>query len=303
MKRREFVAQGIGALALAAVAPAACAPGEIARQRIRFGYAAITWGGEDRLAIEDISAVGFRGIQLRGSAVRDYGDRPAELRELLDARGLTLVALSSGLVRLDPQHEQEDLEMHTRNARFLRDAGGLYLQLLDERPADRVPTRDDYQRMGRLLTGIGQRAADLGITVGYHNHMGNLGQSPDEVTQVLDAADPSYVRFQLDTAHYEQAGGDPAAAVRQWRDRLLFLHVKDVQSPAPGRDPSSYHFVELGRGRVDLPGVFRALEEVGFEGWAVVELDSVPDPTGTPRASAEIAQRYIATTLGLEIAA
>jgi inosose dehydratase len=154
-----------------------------------------------------------------------------------------------------------------------------------------------------LLTGIGQRAADLGITVGYHNHMGNLGQSPDEVTQVLDAADPSYVRFQLDTAHYEQAGGDPAAAVRQWRDRLLFLHVKDVQSPAPGRDPSSYHFVELGRGRVDLPGVFRALEEVGFEGWAVVELDSVPDPTGTPRASAEIAQRYIATTLGLEIAA
>src|ERR1700730_17727893 len=32
---------------------------------IKFGYAAITWGGNDRQAIEDIAAVGFHGIQLR----------------------------------------------------------------------------------------------------------------------------------------------------------------------------------------------------------------------------------------------
>jgi inosose dehydratase len=37
---------------------------------IRLGYAAITWGSDGRKAIEDISAVGFHGIQLRADAVK-----------------------------------------------------------------------------------------------------------------------------------------------------------------------------------------------------------------------------------------
>ena len=32
---------------------------------IRFGYAAITWGGDDLKAIDEIAGIGFRGIQLR----------------------------------------------------------------------------------------------------------------------------------------------------------------------------------------------------------------------------------------------
>ena len=122
MKRRAFVTRTAGAtLALAGwprfsrLAPAGS---------IRFGYAAITWGGNDLQAIDDIAALGYRGIQLRAAAVARWGTRPEELRDLLAARGLTLVALSSGLVRLDPAVEQEDLALHLRHARFLRDAGG-----------------------------------------------------------------------------------------------------------------------------------------------------------------------------------
>src|SRR2546429_7389578 len=36
-------------------------------------------------------------------------------------------------------------------------------------------------------------------------------------------------------------------------------------------------FVELGQGKVDLPAVFDALHKVNFRGWAIVELDVVPD--------------------------
>ena len=36
-----------------------------AAAEIRIGYAAITWGGNDRQAIDDIAAVGYKGIQLR----------------------------------------------------------------------------------------------------------------------------------------------------------------------------------------------------------------------------------------------
>lgn len=304
MDRRDFIAQGFGVLALAgarAVDRGVRHTQARGQQRIRIGYAAITWGGRDRVAMDEISALGFRGIQLRASAVTEWGTDPAALRELLAARGLTLVALSSGLVRLDPAYEAEDLELHLRHARFVRDVGGLYLQVVDQRPTDRPATAEDYRRMGQRLTNLGRRTSDIGIALGYHNHMGNLGQAPHEVEQVLAASDPEFVKLELDTAHYVQAGGDPARAIRDHRDRLLFLHIKDVTGPVEGRGPESYRFVELGRGRVDFPAVFGALQDVEFSGWAVIELDSVPDPAGSPRASAEVSKRYIEETLGLRV--
>jgi inosose dehydratase len=97
-------------------------------------------------------------------------------------------------------------------------------------------------------------------------------------------------------AHYTQGGGDPVKAIDRYHDRLLFLHLKDVEPvpPAAGADPArSYRFVELGRGRVDLPGVFAALKKAGFKGWAVVELDAVPDKTCTPKDSGQISKSYL----------
>jgi len=275
MERREFLAIGLGAAAWPF----------LPRAQLRFGYAAITWGGNDRQAIDDIAALGFRGIQLRQSAVTTWGDRPAELKQLLAEHHLTLVALSSGDVSLDPAAEQATLAQHARNARFVCDVGGRYLQVIDTRPAGREPAPDDFRRMGRLLTEIGRRSAELGIPLGYHNHMGALGQSPGEVARVLDAADPRFVRLELDTGHYQQAGGDPAEAVRQHAGRLLFLHIKDLDA--------SDRFVELGRGRVDFQAVFAALDAIRFDGWGVVELDSVPDAARTPKESGAIVRRYL----------
>src|SRR5690242_9601691 len=66
-----------------------------AASEIHFGYASITWGGNDRQAIEDISAVGFRGIQLRSNTIAEFGS-PGAVRDFLSQHELKFVALSSG---------------------------------------------------------------------------------------------------------------------------------------------------------------------------------------------------------------
>src|SRR3954468_20070060 len=76
---------------------------------ITLGYAAITWGGNDVQAIEDVSSLGFTGIQLRSSAVDRFADKPGELKALLQEHHLTMAVLSSGNLRLDPAFETEDL--------------------------------------------------------------------------------------------------------------------------------------------------------------------------------------------------
>jgi inosose dehydratase len=130
--------------------------------------------------------------------------------------------------------------------------------------------------------------------------MGSIGEKPNDAEQVLDASDPKYVRLLLDVAHYQVGGGDPAAAIRKYRDRLLLLHIKDARRPIRESGPS-YEFVELGRGSVDLPGVFAALRDVKFRGWAIVELDSVPDNARTPKESAAISKRYLQDVIGIHV--
>jgi inosose dehydratase len=292
---RRDVLIGIGAAGVAGFLADTHVFGQ-ARSKIKFGCAAITWDGNNLQAIQDVSALGFPGIQLRSDVLKAYGRRPEELRDLLAKHRLTMAALSSGDVRIDPAVEREEIEKHAGHAKFVRAVGGVYLQLTDARPKGRPIVADDYKRLGRVLTEIGKRAADVGIPIGYHNHMNNLGERPDEVRWILDAADPKIVRLQLDTAHYHQGGGDPVKAIKEYRDRLIFLHIKDVESPVPGATGDlsrSYRFVELGRGKVDLKGVFAALDEIGFEGWAIAELDEVPDKARTPKEANAISKKYL----------
>src|SRR2546423_14804092 len=92
MKRREFLGTSVSA----AVWAAGWRTPRFSAAHIRFGYAAITWGGNDRQAIDDIAALGFRGIQLRQSAGTPWGDRPPRLPQPPAGHPLALDALSQG---------------------------------------------------------------------------------------------------------------------------------------------------------------------------------------------------------------
>lgn len=298
VSRRSFLA------ALSAVAATSSLPSFAAPSRgrgIRFGYTAMTWGNEERQAIDDIASVGFSGIQFRANAVSDF--KPAELKDLLAQHKLTFVALSSGDVSLD-EPEADQIAKHVANAQFVKDSGGLYLQILDQlKSYPRSATSDECKRLGRLLTELGKRTADIGIPLGYHNHLNTLSQMPENLDLILENADPKYVKLELDTAHSVAGGGDPAKDIEKYHDRILFLHVKDVRN-IPADTPKAkypFEFVELGRGRVDLPSVFAALDRVKFQGWAVVELDRVPDKSRTPKESAIISKTYLEQRIGVTV--
>jgi inosose dehydratase len=267
-----------------------------APSEIHFGYASITWGGNDRQAIEDVAAVGFHGIQLRANSIAEFGS-PAAVRDLLSQHELKFVALSSGDLLSDSASAKKSIAEHTAHAKFLRDAGGLYLQVLDQRPKGRMAIPDDFKQLGKALTELGKRSADLGIPLGYHNHMGSLSERPEELDKIMAASDPRYVKLELDIAHYFQGGGDPVQAIEKYSDRLLFLHIKDVERVSQ----SVYRWVELGRGLVDVPAVFDSLNKIGYRGWAIVELDEVPENAHSPKEAAAANKEYLHEKLGFTI--
>jgi len=293
IRRREFLA-ALGAVPLlrASGLQRAAAP------QIRVGYAAITWGGKDEQAIEDIADAGYKGIQLRASAFDTWGTKPDVLRALLQKHGLTFAVLSSGNLKYDAASTPQQLEMHTSHAKFVRDAGGELLQVIDEKPKDHAPGSEDFKRLGGLMSELGRRTAAIGVPLVYHHHMNSTGEPPEAIDAIISDADPASVWLLFDIAHYYQGGGDPVNGIRRYAGRIKVVHLKDVRGidAAPG-----YQWVELGRGRVDVKGCVAALRAADYSGWAIVELDRVVDPDGTPKASAVANREYVVKTLGLKL--
>jgi inosose dehydratase len=151
------------------------------------------------------------------------------------------------------------------------------------------------------------RAAELararGFEPTFHPHMGTHVQFPGEIEQLLERTD---VGLLLDTGHLLAAGGDPVQALRDWRDRIDHVHVKDVRldvlHAAHDWDEAWQRgvFCELGAGDVDLVGFLAELGD--YSGWLVVEQDWAPglgEDASIPVAAQQRNRRWLAENAGL----
>jgi inosose dehydratase len=270
MNRREFIQKtSLSALALSLGLEA-----EAKKKTFNFGYSAITWNGNDLVAIKDIAALGFKGIQLRANTYAPFKDKPQELKDTLDKNNLKLVMFSSGNVGI-LDDISKDIETHLNHAKFIKALGGHSLQITNtSRPKDRLPTTEELKKYAKNMSEVAKVVkGETGIQPSYHNHMGQLGETPEEVDIIFNEMNHEYILALLDVAHYTQGGGNPAEAVMKYKDILFATHIKDTKA---NDSKSGYQFVELGQGRVDFPKVFDALKKVKFNGWNIIELDAVP---------------------------
>ena len=90
--------------------------------------------------------------------------------------------------------------------------------------------------------------------------------------------------FNFDPSHFGYQGVDYVAFLRQFRDRIYHVHIKDagwLDRPGPAGvfgghlafgDPRRYwDFRSPGRGDVDFEAIIRALNEIGYQGPLSVE--------------------------------
>ena len=299
--RREFIAAAGGVTLTAWASRGWAAKAE----PISFGYAAITWGEAGvKKAIAEISAAGFPGVQLRSNILKEYSD-PAVLKAELAAAKLTFACYSGGGPSADPAKRAEEVEKFMVGAKFAIAAGAKCIQATSPKPAARPVDPATLKAFGETLTAIGKQTAALGVPLGFHNHMDQIGEKPEDMEAILAASDPKYVKLLLDTGHYVAAGGDPAVAIKKHGKRLVLLHIKDVADKPnaeskDGKPAKKYEFVELGKGKADFPAIFAALKSVGFKGWTVIELDSVPAGRA-PKDAAVANKAFLEKTLSVKI--
>ena len=260
------------------------------------GYHAIAWP-DDQLdhALETISSLGFRGVQLLGWTKDAYAVEKADgLKAQLARLKLKAVALSCHGVRLDPARPEDDSALLRDYCRFFQSLGGMYLQVTDGGRPHRKYSAQEIESLGRRMNELGRLAQDFGLTLGYHPHFNTLGETREGLGRVLEATDPRYVKLIADVGHLALGGADPAEVIRTYHERLIFLHFKDLRSDVAERAPKSrdsvrrekYLFCEIGTGTVNLPAIVQAFRDTRFSGWVIVELDAYKRGPGGADASA-----------------
>ena len=291
LDRRKFLmlAGGIpfvrGAVALAGAGAVETLPNPV-------GYATISWRrSQFTHALDTISRLGFKGVQLLGWVCDDYaGARFGELKARLQELKLLPVALSCWGVELDPARVTDQSAKLHEYAEFQSRLGGLYLQVTDAGRPNGQYSPSQIKALGEQMNVLGKVATDSGVTLGYHPHFRSLGETRGGMARVLDATDPRYVKLIADVGHLLLGGSDPAEVIRTYHERLILAHFKDVRKDIAAfalKDRTlvrqgNYCFCEIGQGAVDFPAILRAFRDVQFTGWVILELDDFEPPPGGP---------------------
>lgn len=157
---------------------------------------------------------------------------------------------------------------------------------------------DGWATLLANLDRVAARATGRGFAATLHPHVGTMVETRDDVARVLDGSE---IPLCLDTGHLLIGGTDPAELAASAAKRIGHTHLKDVTESIARRvraGESGYTeavghglYQPLGKGDVDVAAVVGALDAAGYDGWYVLEQDTILEgPPADEGPAAQVAQ-------------
>lgn len=201
--------------------------------------------------IRRVADMGYRYVEPAGFP----GTTPEAARKLFDELGLTVCSIHGGIPAGD--NAQQIIETAQMLGATCTISGG---------GPDDFKALDTIKALADRFNEGAQKAAEHGLTVGYHNHWWEFGQEVDGRTAYDVFAErlvPEVVS-ELDTYWAACGGKDAAGTITTLGERVKLLHIKD----GPGRQGPPQ--TAVGAGVMDWAPIFKAATHAEY---AIVELD------------------------------
>lgn len=291
---------------------------------IRIASAPVNWGIYEFEGIEpkypysqvldDIVATGYTGLELGpwGYLPTD----PSQLRQELQKRGLQLLSAFVPVRLVDASSHEAGVAEALKVGKLLAALGAKFVVLADDN--GKIPelvqqagktkgSRLSQAQWDVFAAGVNRVAKaihdELGLSVAFHHHGAGYVETPEEVRNLMQRTIPELVGLCLDTGHWHLGGGDAVEAIKEYGTRVRYLHLKDfdpkVQRQMVEKNLNYFQaleagiYCELGKGEVDFPAVLKAMEQLGYDGWAVVEQDILSDDRDYPTQASRRNREYL----------
>lgn len=205
-------------------------------------------------ALKHMQALGMKSIEFFGGhfSLDSTPEQIAEMKKKTAAAGIKM--LGHGVSAFTKNHEA-----NRKIFKFAKQAGIRNLS------AD--PTEDSFGSLDKLVS-------EFDIRIAIHNH--GPGARYDKIDDVLKAIKGHDERIGAcaDLGHYIRSAEDPVKAINLFKGRLFGIHLKDFAEPRGDAAGTI-----LGKGQLDVVGVFKALKKVDFPADAclAIEYEEHPD--------------------------
>ena len=285
--------------------------------KINLGIAPIAWSNDDmpdlggdtpiETCLFEARSAGFRGIELGGKFPRN----PGTIKYLLNKFNLEMPGgwygahLNERSVEEEWQAMQNQIELHkliNSSVFIFADVSGSIqgepIIPLSKRPILKDNEWDDYCNK---ISEISKRLSDIGLPMSYHEHMGTIIQSEQDVYRLLDNTDDK-TSLLFDTGHILFAEGDYESILKKYVSRVNHVHCKDIRKEILNRslsNDSSFRdsflegvFTVPGDGCINYKPLFETLHDNKYSKWLIVEAEQDPKKAN-PLKYAKIGYKYL----------
>src|SRR5438093_1073927 len=269
MNRRSFLKiTAAGAAATVFVPTASAAPKRNLRKAIM--YSTIGVKGSVLEKVRAMKEAGFEGLEPMGGLDRE------EVIAAFKETGLQAASVCCHTHWEKPLSAPDEA---TRKIGFdglvlsLRDAqayGASSVVLVPGVARDGVTYQQCFERSIVEIKKAIPVARDAGVKIAIENVGNNFIMSPEQAVEYLDAIHSQWVGWHFDIGNAGRVG--PAERwIRAIGKRILRIHVKDYSAkPADPAARGNAH-PKLLDGDTNWPAVMKALDSVGYTGWAISE--------------------------------
>ena len=296
------------------------------KDNVKLAIAPIGWTNDDmpelgsentfQQIVSEMALAGFTGSEVGSKYPRD----PAVLKPMLDIRGIEIVnawfstffANGDKAKTIDEFINHRDF-LHAMGAKVIGcseqslSIQGTTKAVLEEKPHF---TDEQWRLTAEGYNELAKLAAEKGMTVGLHHHMGTGIQTTAEVDRFMaETNDDVYLLFDTGHAYYSEGSQEAMLAIlTKYLPRINHVHLKDVRDEIVAQVKSQKlsfldgvkkgTFTVPGDGVIDFDPVFKILDDFGYKGWMVVEAEQDP-ALANPFEYAVKARKYIREHAGL----
>jgi hexulose-6-phosphate isomerase len=292
LSRRDFLT---GAAAAATLVAAGCAsaprptahtggPRQI-RKAIMWGTVGVKGSIADKM--KAVRAAGFEGVEMMSHM------NVAEVLRARDETGLAIPSVcgekhwSKPLTDPDPAVRAEGLEGLKQCLRDAKAYGASSVLLVPGVVNGQVSYADAYARSQAEIRKAIPLAEQLGVKIAIENVWNNFLLSPLEAARFVDEFRSPLVGWHFDVGNVINYGW-PEQWIRVLGPRILKLHIKEFSRTKADKEGRWAGFnAALLEGENNWPAVMRAVDEIGYRGWAITEQGG----GGTPEGLKDLADR------------
>lgn len=264
---------------------------------MKLGYQTNTWGGvvghpagvtsvkdlyylangSTEEALRDISEAGYKGFELFDGNLMQYKDKKDEFKALLNQYSLEFIGVYTGGNFIYPDILEEELLKIEEVSALASELGARHLVIGGGAVRGNGIIESDYADLAKALDTVAAISEKYNLIPSYHPHLGTNVEVPDQLDKLMAL---TTINLCPDTAHIEAGGGDPVEVIKKYGDRIKYIHLKDYENG---------EFLPLGEGRQKFAEMIQLLNELKYDDWITVELDSYPDP----KKGAEISRHFL----------